>query len=230
MCGRFTSTVPAADLASYFEVDEVVADDLGARWNVAPTDEVYAVATSASSGARRLGTFRWGLVPFYAKDPSGGARMINARAETLLDKPAFRRGFERYRCIVPADGFYEWEAVEGSRKKQPWYFRRKDGDVLAFAGLWASWRPRRDRDEGRTVSCTIVTGEPNEVVAPIHDRMPVMLPPSAWADWLDPANDDVDALSRLLVPAPADLLEATPVIDAVSDVRNDGPHLLERVP
>jgi putative SOS response-associated peptidase YedK len=229
VCGRYTSTVPPADLARYFDVDEVVADDLGPRWNVAPTDEVYAVAESASSGGRRLGTFRWGLVPFFAKDARAGARMINARAETLLEKPTFRRPFERYRCIVPADGFYEWEVVEGQRKKQPWYFRRNDGDVLAFAGLWSVWRPNRDSDDGRLVSCSIITGEPNELVGRIHDRMPVALAPSAWDEWLDPSNSDVASLQSLLVPAPAELFEATPVVDAVSNVRNDGPHLLEPV-
>jgi putative SOS response-associated peptidase YedK len=229
VCGRYTSTVPPADLARYFDVDEVVADDLGPRWNVAPTDEVYAVAESASSGGRRLGTFRWGLVPFFAKDARAGARMINARAETLLEKPTFRRPFERYRCIVPADGFYEWEVVEGQRKKQPWYFRRNDGDVLAFAGLWSVWRPNRDSDDGRLVSCSIITGEPNELVGRIHARMPVALAPSAWDEWLDPSNSDVASLQSLLVPAPAELFEATPVVDAVSNVRNDGPHLLEPV-
>jgi len=227
MCGRFTSTASAADLAAYFAVDEIVAEDVDPRWNVAPTDEVYGVAQSASTGRRRLGTFRWGLVPFFAKDASGGARMINARAETLLEKPAFRRSFERYRCIVPADGFYEWQAVDGQRRKQPWYFRRRDGDVLAFAGLWSAWRPQRDSDEGRIVSCTVITGAPNAVVAPIHDRMPVVLPPASWAEWLDPGNDDVGALQELLVPAPAELFEAIAVSDAVSNVRNDGPHLLE---
>jgi putative SOS response-associated peptidase YedK len=230
VCGRFTSTLAPADLGAYFDVDEVVADDLGARWNVAPTDEVYAVAQSASSGRRRLGTFRWGLVPFFAKDLKGGARMINARAESLLEKPAFRRSFERFRCIVPADGFYEWETVAGGRKKQPWYFRRRDGDVLAFAGLWSVWRPARDRDEGRVVSCTIITGEPNDVVRQVHDRMPVVLPPAAWDDWLDPHNHDVDALRALLVPAPSELYEGIRVVDAVSNVRNDGPHLLEPAP
>jgi putative SOS response-associated peptidase YedK len=187
MCGRFTSTVAPADLAAYFEVDELATDDLGPRWNVAPTDSVYAVAESASSGRRRLGTFRWGLVPFFAKDASGGARMINARAETLLDKPA-------------------------------------------FAGLWSVWRPTPGSDEGRLVTCTIVTGPPNDLVRRVHDRMPVVLPPSTWDAWLDPGNDDVDALRRLLVPAPADLFTAVAVSDAVSNVRNDGPHLLEPAP
>jgi putative SOS response-associated peptidase YedK len=229
VCGRYTSTVPPADLARYFDVDEVVADDLGPRWNVAPTDEVYAVAESASSGGRRLGTFRWGLVPFFAKDARAGGRMINARAETLLEKPTFRRPFERYRCIIPADGFYEWEVVEGRRRKQPWYFRRKDGDVLAFAGLWSVWRPNRDSDDGRLVSCSIITGEPNELVARLHDRMPVMLPAEAWDAWLDPDNHDLGALAGLLVPAPPEELTMFPVSKAVNDVRNDGPELLHRI-
>ena len=181
MCGRYTSTTPAADLAAYFDVDEVVVEEQPPRWNVAPTDEVYAVARS-SKGPTRLGTFTWGLVPFWAKAPSIGSRMINARAESLLDKPAFRRPLERYRCIVPADGFYEWEAVEGSKKKQPWYIHRADGDVLAFAGLWSSWRPTKGSDEGRQTSSTIVTTEANEAVRPNHDRMPVVLPPSACAE------------------------------------------------
>jgi putative SOS response-associated peptidase YedK len=228
MCGRYTSTSNPADLAAYFDVDEVVATDLGDRYNVAPTDEVYAVASSRE-GTRRLGTFRWGLVPFWAKDISVGARMINARAESILDKSAFRRPFERRRCIVPADGFYEWEAVDGRKQKQPWYVTRRDGDVLAFAGLWESWRPVTGSDDGRVVSCTIVTTEANECLAPIHDRMPVVLPPSAWAAWLDPENDRVEELHRLLVPAPDDLLGRVPVSTAVSNVRNDGPDLVEPI-
>ena len=225
MCGRFTSTATPADLAAYFDVDEVVADDLGARFNVAPTDEVYAVAKSKSTGRTRLGTFKWGLVPFWAKDPGSGARMINARVETLLDKPAFRRPFERYRCIIPADGFYEWTPAADGKKKQPWYIHRADGDVLAIAGLWSSWHPK-DGGE-RLTTCTIITGDPNDVVRPLHDRMPVVLPPSAWEAWLDPDNDDVESLRGLLVPPPAELYEAYPVIDAVSNVRNAGPQLLE---
>ena len=226
MCGRYTSTTSAADLAAYFDVDEVVAEELGPRYNVAPTDEVYAVARS-SKGPTRLGTFRWGLVPSWAEDVRVGARMINARAESLVDKPAFRRPFERYRCIVPADGFYEWQVVAGRKKKQPWHISRADGDVLAFAGLWSSWRPQRGSDEGRVTSCAIITTDANEAIRPLHDRMPVILPPDAWAAWLDPANDDVEDLRGLLVPAPDELLRLTMVGDAVSNVRNDGPHLLD---
>ena len=229
MCGRYTSRTPIDDIAGYFDVDEVVADHLGERFNVAPTDEVYAVAQS-SSGARRLGTFRWGLIPFWSKDDKGGARMINARSETLLDKPAFRRPLEKRRCIIPADGFYEWEKVEGSTTKQPWFIHRRDGDVLAFAGLWDAWRPQKDSDDGRVVSCTIITTEANDAVRRLHDRMPVVLPPDAWAEWLDPANGDLAELSGLLVPAPPELFELRPVNAAVNNVRNDGPHLLDPPP
>lgn len=226
MCGRYTSRTPAAELASYFGVDEVVAPDLGARYNVAPTDETYAVAES--SDGRRLGTFRWGLVPFWAKDVKVGAKMINARAEGLLDKPAFRRPFERRRCIIPADGFYEWERTS-AKKKQPWYITRVDGKPMAFAGLWESWRPVKGSDEGKVRSCVIITGEPNEVVARLHDRMPVMLPPEAWDAWLDPDNDDLVSLQGLLVPAPSELLELVPVSTAVNTVTNDGPELIEPI-
>lgn len=227
MCGRFTSRTPASDLAEYFGVDEVVAPELGARYNVAPTDETYAVAESKDG--RRLGTFRWGLVPFWAKDLKIGAKMINARAEGLLDTAAFRRPFERRRCIIPADGFYEWERVAGRKRKQPWYIARADGKPLAFAGLWDSWRPVKGSDEGKVRSCVIITGEPNAKVARLHDRMPVLLPPEAWDAWLDPENHDVAALQQLLVPAPDELFELVPVSTAVNTVTNDGPELIERV-
>jgi putative SOS response-associated peptidase YedK len=228
MCGRYTSTTRPADLAAYFQVDEVVTEDLGERFNVAPTDPVYGVAASKDGAVRRLGTFRWGLVPFWAKDLSVGSRMINARAESVLEKPAFRRPLERRRCIIPADGFYEWKPVAGTKKKQPWYVRRRDGDVLSFAGLWDVWHPG-EGPEGRVVSCAIVTTDANEVVRPIHDRMPVVLPPDAWEQWLDPSFGDVEVLQQLLVPAPAELFELVAVGTAVNDVKNDGPHLLDRL-
>lgn len=228
MCGRFTSTTPSADLADYFGVDEVVAPDLGARYNVAPTDEAYAIATSAD-GTRRLGTFRWGLIPFWSKDARGGAKMINARAEGLLDKPAFKRAFERKRCIVPADGFYEWERVD-ARTKQPWYITMADGSPMAFAGLWDSWRPNRDSDEGKIRSCTVITGEPNDAVARLHDRMPVLLPADVWDAWLDPDNQDLGSLEGLLVPAASELVALRPVSRLVNTVTNDGPELLDPPP
>lgn len=227
MCGRFTSTTPAEDLARYFGVDEVVADDQPPRWNVAPTDTVLGIVDR--DGSRRLGSFRWGLVPFWAKDPSVGSRMINARAETIREKSAYARPFERRRCIVPADGFYEWQARPGSKAKQPFHIRRPDGEPLAIAALWDSWRPERGSDEGRLVSCVLITTDANEVLRPLHDRMPVLLPASAWDTWLDPDVDDLDLLAGLLVPAPHELLEAVPVGRAVGDVRNDGPELVEPV-
>ena len=217
MCGRYTSTTPLAAVAAYFRVDEVVAEERAPRWNVAPTDEVLAVA--GTEHGRRLGTLRWGLVPSWAPSPSTGNKMINARAETLLDKPAYRPYFARRRCIVPADGFYEW------RDGQAWYLHRPDGGLLAFAGLWASWR----RDERRVTSCTIITTVANAVVAPVHDRMPVVLAEPDWAEWLDPDGDDVLALSRLLVPAGDDVLTRRAVGRAVGNVANDGPELVAPV-
>lgn len=227
MCGRFTSTTPAEDLAAYFSVVETAAGEREPRWNVAPTDPVASVVDG--DGGRRMGEMRWGLVPFWAKDASIGSRMINARAETVTTTSAYARPFERRRCIVPADGFYEWQPVPGRKAKQPFHIRRVDGEPLAFAALWDSWRPTRGSDDGRLVSTVIVTTSANDVLRPIHDRMPVVLPPSAWDVWLDPGNHDVEALFRLLVPAPDPLLEAVPVSSAVGNVRNDGPELVERV-
>ena len=227
MCGRFTTTTPAADLARYFDVDEVLVEDPPPRWNVAPTDTVLGIVER--DGRRTMGGFRWGLVPFWARDASIGSRMINARAETVRTTSAYSRPFERRRCLVPADGFYEWQPRPSGTAKQPFHLRRPGGEPLAIAAVWDSWRPRKGSDEGRIVSCALITTGANAVLAPIHDRMPVLLPLDAWARWLDPANDDVDELARLLVPAPDDLLEAVPVSRAVGNVRNDGPELLEPV-
>jgi putative SOS response-associated peptidase YedK len=224
VCGRFISITTGADLADAFAAD-LAAGEHPARYNVAPTDEVWAVAESG--GRRRVGRVRWGLVPPWADSPKVGGRMINARAETLLDKDVFRRPLERRRCVVPADGFYEWTAKAGGGK-QAWAIRPRDGGVLAFAGLWETWRPRGDGGE-RLVSATIVTTEANAVVTPVHDRMPVCLSPDAWDEWLDPANDDLLALTSLLVPAPEDLLELRPVGPLVGNVANDGPELLAEV-
>ena len=182
-------------------------------------------------------------MPGWAKDLSVGNRMINARSETIATKNAFRRPFARRRCIIPADGFYEWTKVPGHRKKQPYFIHRTDDEPLAFAGLWEVWRGPKDGGDGAgradegddgeerpfIRSCTIITTSANETMAAIHDRMPVILPPSAWDAWLDPANDDVEALGRLLVPAPPELITMHPVSIEVSNVRNKGPHLTEPV-
>ncbi len=226
MCGRYTSVTTAAALASYFDVDEVVADELGARYNVAPTQEVYAVARREA--ATRLGALRWGLVPSWADDPRIGSRMINARAESVAERPAFRQAFARRRCLVPADGYYEWQVGPTKGTRQPWYIHARDDQPLAFAGLWESWRPRGGSGSGteRIVSAAIVTTTANDALADLHDRMPVVLAPSSWEFWLDPANHDVTALQRLLEPAPPEEFERVAVRPLVNKVANDGPELL----
>jgi len=208
-------------------VDEIVVDDRPPSWNVAPTADVYAVARSRR-GRRRLGTLRWGLVPSWADNPSGGARLINARAETVATNGVYRESFARRRCIVPADGFYEWQApAEPGDTKQPYFIRAVDGQALALAGLWDSWRDA----EGRWLrTCTIVTTGANDVVAPLHDRMPVVLPEEAWAGWLDASELDVRGARALLAPAPAGVLERHRVSTAVNSARNDGPELVEILP
>jgi putative SOS response-associated peptidase YedK len=164
------------------------------------------------------------LIPSWAKDPKVGDRMINARAESLADKPAYERAFRRHRCLVPAEGFYEWQR-RGSRK-QPMFIHRRDGEPMAFAGLWAAWR---DANGEWLRSCAIVTTNANNTLAPLHDRMPVVLEERDWDRWLDPGSGDVDALAHLLQPASDDLLVAYPVGTAVNSADNDGPELVERV-
>ena len=228
MCGRFVSSTPVSKLVEQFLVDEVKVDEHEPNWNVAPTTEILAVAAS-KEGARRLGTFKWGLVPSWAKDPSIGNRMINLRAETVSEKPSFKRTLAKHRCVIPVDGFYEWKHMGKSRKKQPFFIRSRDGTVLALAGLWEAWKEKDkagDEDDDWLRTCSIITTTPNKLLAPIHDRMPVVLPPDAWDTWLDRDNDDVDALAALLQPAPDDLLELYPVGTDVNSVRNNGEQLV----
>jgi putative SOS response-associated peptidase YedK len=226
MCGRFVAAAPPDQIARYFGAEAPEAL-LAPNYNVAPTHDVYAVLEDGS--ARRVEALHWGLVPRWAKDPSIGNKMINARAETLATKNAYKSAFRSRRCIIPADGFYEWKAIPGQKTKQPYFIHRNDGEPMAFAGLWEVWRSKQDPEQGELHSCTVITGEPNEVVRPIHDRMPVMLPPSAWDTWLDPAVDDLDLLGRLLVPAPGSIIAMHPVSTEVNNVRNTGAHLLDRV-
>jgi putative SOS response-associated peptidase YedK len=226
MCGRFASATPVKKLVEQFLVEELTIDDHDPSWNVAPTAQVLAVAAS-SEGVRRLGTFKWGLVPSWAKDPSIGNRMINLRAETVSEKPSFKRTLAKHRCIIPVDGFYEWKDMGKGRKKQPFFIRPRDGTVLALAGLWEAWKEKRDSDEDDWLrTCTIITTRPNKLLSSIHDRMPVVLPPEKWDTWLDRDNDDVDALAKLLKPAPETLLELYPVSTEVNNVRNDGEQLV----
>ncbi len=222
MCGRFVSTDPPDELATYFSARLAIEAPLEPSYNVAPTDDVYVVVSDGST--RVLDAFHWGLVPSWAKDPSVGSRMINARAETLADKATYRRAFAKRRCLIPASGFYEWKKQPGRKTKQPVYMERTDGEPFAFAALWEYWKG--DGDGLR--STTIITCPPNDVLAPIHDRMPVILSPSAWDQWLNPEVDDLALLTKLLVPAPPALLTARPVSTQVNNVRNDGPELLDK--
>ncbi len=227
MCGRFVSSSPPDQLAKYFDVEALGESLLDPNYNVAPTNDIYAVLESG--GVRRMEPLHWGLVPFWAKELKIGNRMINARSETLATKNAFRSAFKKRRCIIPADGFFEWEKIEGRKTKQPYFIHRKDDEPLAFAGLWEVWRgPDRDSDESVT-SCTIITTSANETMEKIHDRMPVILPPSAYDEWLDRDDDDVETLGRLLVPAPVSLLTMHTVSTDVNKVQNKGPELIESI-
>lgn len=231
MCGRYVSATPPDQLAKHFGATITSEQLLDPEFNVAPSRGVWTVFDDGST--RRLDIARWGLVPFWAKDPRIGNKMINARSETVAEKNAFRKAFRRQRCIVPADGFYEW-TTEG-KAKQPWYIQRTDGEPLAFAGLWETWRPppaetASGREDGEVLrSCTILTGEANEKMAQLHERMPIILPASAWSTWLDPEIDDTDLLGTFLVPAPSELITFHPVSTEVNNVRNKGAHLVDPV-
>ncbi len=222
MCGRYTLTNPdPAGLRARFDILESLDVADAPRYNIAPTDPVLAVRR-LDDGARDLGRLRWGLVPGRWAEKASGRPLINARAETLQSQPAFRESFAERRCLIPADGFYEW--VTDERGKRPVWFSRPDGDLFAFAGIWAAL-PRKGTDDVLH-SCAIVTTEPNDLIRPIHDRMPVLLVPDREADWLDPERP-VDELISLLVPAADDALIAREVSDLVNDVREDGPRLIE---
>ena len=237
MCGRFVSESPPDEIARYFSAVDTTDQALEPSWNVAPTDDIYAIV--ASGGERRLDAFRWGLVPRWAKDPAVGNRMINARAESLHRNGAFKPAFARRRCLIPATGFYEWrKAASGQKRKpQPYFIRRSDGDLYAFAGLWETWRRRapsseggRSQGAGDTLrSATIITTAPNDMLVDLHDRMPAILAPDAWDAWLDPDEDDLEALGGLLVPAPPTLTVMHPVATDVNNVRSNGRHLIDPI-
>jgi putative SOS response-associated peptidase YedK len=228
VCGRFVSVSSPDLLAERFHAEAIALDDGAKRanYNVTPREQIYVVRRR-KSGETQLSTARWGLVPSWAKDPKVGDRQINARAESVPTTPAYRRAFERRRCIIPADGFYEWRHEQGKKRKQPVFVRARDGEPLAFAGLWEVWRENEHDDWLR--SCTIITTDANELLAPIHDRMPVILPESAWEPWLDPSNEDRDALVRFLAPTPSDALELWRVAPLVNSPDNNGPELIEPV-
>ena len=219
MCGRFTLRAPTSAIVDHFALlGEVPL--LTPRYNIAPTQPVAVVRLDGRAAAprRELTALQWGLIPHWAKDPSIGARMINARAETVAEKPAYKAAFRRRRCLVPADGFYEWRK-DGNRK-QPYFISLHDDRLFAFAGLWESWE---GADHSHIESCTLLTTEPNEVIRPIHDRMPVILSRNAYDLWLDPAVQDAARLTPLLCPCLADVMQARAVGTLVNSPRNDSP-------
>jgi putative SOS response-associated peptidase YedK len=216
MCGRYTLSTPAGRLAEEFKLDSTA--EIPPSYNVAPTQQVAAVLEDERG--RRLEMLKWGLVPSWADDPEIGARMINARSETAPEKPSFRRAFRGRRCLIPADGFYEWKRENGG--KQPYYFRMQDGRPFAFAGLWESW----EKGDGELRTCAILTTRANSVLQEIHDRMPVILPRDAYDAWLDP-DADREELGELMIPYPGADLETFPVSRFVNSPRNNDERCIE---
>lgn len=219
MCGRFTLTVSSRVLADVFQTS---FPEVSPRYNIAPTQQVLTVR--GGGDGRATAPMRWGLIPHWAEDERIGHRLINARSETAPAKPAFRTAFHSCRCLIPADGFYEWQKTASG--KAPHLIRRADGAPFAMAGLWSRWR--RSDGEPPVESCTILTCPPNELVARLHDRMPVILPPGSWNRWLDSASDPVE-LTTFLAPAPADEMESYRVPRTVNDPRHDGPDCVRRL-
>lgn len=217
MCGRFALTAPASTIAEIFQVD--VLPDLLPRYNVAPTSEVVCVVQA--EGKREIQSFRWGLIPMWAKDKKIAYQTLNARAETISTKPVFRAAFKRRRLLIVADGFYEWQ--KDGKKKIPHLIQMDDGRPFGMAGVWERWTDPETGEEIR--SCSIVTTGPNALMESIHNRMPVILPPERWDTWLDPAVNDPAQLQELLVPYPAEGMKERRVAKAVGDVKNKGPEV-----
>jgi putative SOS response-associated peptidase YedK len=247
MCGRYAASANPDDLVEEFEAVVRPEESLAPDYNVAPTKKVYAVMDRRPRGEpdaeprRELAVVTWGLVPSWAKDPSIGSRMINARMETVAEKPAFRRAFAKRRCLLPADGYYEWytpsdgpKGKNGKPLKQPFFIHPADGGILAMAGLYELWRdPTRADDDPLAwrMTTTVLTTTAEDAVGMIHDRMPLFVERDRWHDWLDPTLDGTTSdLSSLLVPAAPGRLDAYPVSTAVNAVRNNGPELIEPLP
>ena len=209
MCGRFT----------LFEADKILSKEFGVsgfpaqspRYNIAPSQPVAAVRAAPAGTGRELALLRWGLIPSWSKDPAIGNRLINARAETVREKPSFQNAFRRHRCLIPTNGFYEWQRQE--RGKQPYFVRMRDERLFAFAGLWDRWE---NQEEVVIETCTILTTAANAVLAPIHDRMPVILPSTEYGRWLGPSLQDADSLEALLMPFPAENMISYPVSSRVN--------------
>jgi putative SOS response-associated peptidase YedK len=219
MCGRFTLTVDPADLKEAFG-EYGFPSNFAPRFNIAPTQPVLAIP---NDGAQKADFFMWGLIPSWAKDPAIGSRLINARAETLAEKPSFRGSFKYKRCLILADGFYEWKSQPGSKIKIPHFIHMQDRNPFAFAGLWDNWN---SPDGSLVKSCTIITTDPNELMAGLHTRMPVILKPADYEQWLDPAPRTPDSLAALLKPYTAAEMAAYPVSTMVNSPANDRAELV----
>jgi putative SOS response-associated peptidase YedK len=218
MCGRYVVAYDPETLVSGFSVVRVVP--FPKRWNITPQSAV-PVVHETREGERVATLMRWGLVPHWAKDTSIGNKLNNARSDGVFDKPSFRQAVRRRRCILPASGYYEWQPGPNAKSpKQPWYFSARSGQPLAMAGLFEAWRPNEDAEW--LLSCCVITTEANALMAPIHDRMPVLLPPEQWARWLSRSEQDPSVLAPLLVPSPPDVMQGWPVGRAVSNSRSEG--------
>lgn len=222
MCGRFTLTASPELVAEFFEVAEM--PPLTPRYNIAPTQPAPVVRWDRRQKQRRMSLLRWGLIPHWADDPSIGYKMINARAETVTTRSVYHTAFKQRRCLVIADGFYEWQKIEGKKPKQPYYICLRDSGLFAFAGLWEHWE---GRDGSVIDSCTVLTTHPTEVMKPLHDRMPVILHPKDYRTWLDPDLHEPGPLYALLQPHPVVCLTALPVSTVVNNPANDTPACIE---
>ncbi|MDD5460336.1 MAG: SOS response-associated peptidase [Methylococcales bacterium] len=221
MCGRFALYSDAFTLSKRFGVH--MPPELRPHYNMAPSQNILIMRQE--EGKRSFALARWGLIPHWAKDMKIGYSMINARAETVADKPAFRAAFRYRRCLIPANGFYEWQVIPGSKNKQPWFVTLKDRESMAFAGLWERWRS----PEGEELeSCTIIVTEANGLMRPIHDRMPVILAPADWDAWLGLEDKDAEYLQNLLKPYPTEKLKAWPVSTKVNNPRDDSVECIEK--
>ena len=217
MCGRFAQRTPAKTLAREFQVNEI--PDIEPRYNIAPTQDILSIRQTDEG--REEAMLKWGLVPSWAKDVSIGAKLINARSETVTEKPSFREAFKKRRCIIPADGFYEWQRTGG--RKQPYFFLMRDEHPFGFAGLWEKWR---DADGQTLETCTILTTEANEVLRPVHDRMPVILHSNDYAIWLDGDPQKLDLIKELLRPYPGEEMIGYSVSALINSPYNQGAELI----
>jgi len=226
MCGRYRLTAKERYLAEHFGIDDVEDVQWTPRYNIAPTQQVVVIRQDRDQPKRTISLMRWGLIPYWAQDPSFGNRTINAMAETASEKPAFREAMRKRRCLVPADGFFEWKKLS-SKRKQPYNIGMLDDSVFAFAGLWDRWRS----SSGELVeSCSILTTDANSLTRDIHDRMPVILRPEDYDHWLDPGITDPEQVQELLHPFDPRLMKKYPLSSAVSNVNNDGPECVQEVP